>query len=105
MFIALTIRAQDGTIFHELVNIAHISSVAFRNIKNVDEGVVIKMKNNDWFYTDECMDQFAVRLKNAWMEAASLLLHQIEMELHTEPPATPKRKKQPVKRKTTTRKK
>lgn len=105
MFISVFIRAQDGTVFHELLNIANISSVSFRNHKNVDEGVIVKMRNNDWYYTDEPMDVFANRLKLHWQESAMILLHQIEMELHTEPPAKTKRRKTTPKKTTTRTKK
>ena len=80
MFISVKFRTVEGIDYYEPININYIKQIRYANIKDVDAGCLIMMKDGTPNWTPDTMDVIEPALNKVWRESISLLLGQIAIE-------------------------
>lgn len=81
MFLGVRFTTDDGMEYIEPINVCHIARLSYIDIKNVDSGVKLHMRNGDVLPTPEPMDIIAPKIESVWREAAQIVLTQLAFEM------------------------
>lgn len=81
MFLGVRFTDNKGTDYIEPINVCHVIRLAYIDIKNVDAGVYLHMRNGDVLPTPETMDILAPKIEAVWKEAAQIVLTQLAFEV------------------------
>lgn len=98
MFISVRHFLEDRTHYDEWINAYNINEVNFYNPRNIEQGIVIVMKNNRQIYVEETMDKFAPRLKKVVEESAVVMYADVMAQMLERDLAMRTRKRQPRKK-------
>lgn len=81
MFLGVKFITDKGVEYIEPINVCHVIRISYIDIKNVDAGVSLHMRNGDVLPTPETMDIIAPKIESVWREAAQIVLTQLAFEM------------------------